>query len=49
MEYYLLLLVLPIPGRGDVGGGDHADSDIDPSEAEYGRAMYCDAANCGRM
>ena len=40
-------MVLPLPGGGDEGDGDRADSDIDPSEAEHGRSIYCDAANSG--
>ena len=40
-------MVLPVPGGGDEGGGDHADLDIDPLEAEQGRAIYCDAADSG--
>ena len=42
-------MVLPVPGRGDEGGGDNADSDVDPSEAEHGRTIYCDAADSGSM
>ena len=40
-------VVLPVPGGGDEGGGDRADSDIDPPEAEHGRAIYCDSADSG--
>ena len=40
-------MVLPLPGEGDEGGGDRADSDINPPEAEHGRAIYCDAADSG--
>ena len=40
-------MVLPVPGGGDEGGGDRADLDIDPPEAEHNRAIYCDAANSG--
>ena len=40
-------MVLPVPGGGDEGGGYRADSDIDPPEAEHGRAIYCDAADSG--
>ena len=40
-------MVLPVPGGGDEGGGNCADSDIDPSEAEHGRAIYCDADDSG--
>ena len=42
-------MVLPVPGEGDEGGGDRADSDVDPSEAEHGRVIYCDAADSGPM
>ena len=42
-------MVLPVPGRGDEGGRDRADPDVDPSEAEHGRAIYCNAANSGPM
>ena len=41
------VVVLPVPGRGNEGGGDRADLDIDPPEAENGRAIYCDAADSG--
>ena len=40
-------MVLPVPGGGDEGGGDRADLDVDPSEAEHGRAIYCNAADSG--
>ena len=40
-------MVLPVTGGGDEGGRDHADLDIDPPEAEHGRAIYCDAADSG--
>ena len=40
-------MVISVPGRGDVGGGDCADSDIDPPEAEHSRAIYCSAADSG--
>ena len=40
-------MVLPVPGGGDEGGGDRADSDTGPPEAEHGRAIYCDAADSG--
>ena len=40
-------VVLTVAGWGDEGGGDCADSDINPLEAEHGRAIYCDAANYG--
>ena len=40
-------VVVPIPVGGDEGGGDFADSDFNPPEAEHGRAIYCDAADSG--
>ena len=40
-------VVLPLPGGGDEGGRDGADSDIDPPEAEHGRKIYCNAAYSG--
>ena len=40
-------MVLPVSGGGDDGGGDRADSDVDPSEAEHGRTIYCDTADSG--
>ena len=42
-------MVLPFPGGSDEGGRDRVDSDVDPSEAEHGRTIYCDAANYGPM
>ena len=41
------MVILPVSGGGDKGGGDRADSDIDPLEAEHGRVIYCDAADYG--
>ena len=41
------VVVLPVPGGGDEGGGDRADSDINPPEAEHGCAIYCNAADSG--
>ena len=38
---------LPVPGGGDEGGGNRADSDIDPPGAEHGCAIYFDAADSG--
>ena len=38
---------LPVPGGGNEGGGNCADSDIDPPEAEHVRAIYFDAADSG--
>ena len=40
-------MVLLVPGGGDEGGRDCADSDINPSEAEHSRAIYCDTDNSG--
>ena len=40
-------VVLPIPGGSTEGGGRREDQDIDPLEAEYGRAIYCDANDYG--
>ena len=40
-------VVLPVPGGRDEGGRDRADSDINPPEAEHGRAIYCSAADYG--
>ena len=42
-------MVIPVPGGGDEGGGDRADLEVDPSEAEHGRAIYCDKADSGPM
>ena len=42
-------VVLPITDGSNEGGGVHADQDVDPSEAEYGRAIYCDATDYGPM
>ena len=38
-------MVLPVTGGSDEGGRDHSDSDLNPSEAEYGRAIYCNASD----
>ena len=43
------VMVLTVPGGGDEGGEDHVDLDVDPSEAEHDRAIYCDAADSGPM
>ena len=40
-------LVLPFSDRSDEGGRDRSDSDVNPPEAEYVRAIYCDAADSG--
>ena len=38
-------VVLPVTGGSNEGGGDRSDSDLNPPEAEYIRAIYCDAAD----
>ena len=38
-------LVTPFIGGSNEGGRDFPDRDINPSEAEYGRAIYCNAAD----
>ena len=38
-------LALPFVCRNNEGGRDCPDTDVNPSEAEYGRAIYYDAAN----
>ena len=40
-------LVLPFVGGRNEGDRDGSDTDINPPEAEYGRAIYCDAADYG--
>ena len=40
-------LILPVVGWSDEGGRDRLDSDVNPPEAEYGCAIYCDAADSG--
>ena len=42
-------VVLPVPGRSNEGGGGRADPDVDPSEAEHGRVIYCNAVDSGPM
>ena len=42
-------LVLPFVGRSNEGGRDRLDTDVNPPEAEYGHAIYCDAANSGPL
>ena len=42
-------MVLPVPDRGDEGGGDGADPDANPSEAEHVCTIYCDADDSGPM
>ena len=38
-------LVLPFVGGSNEGGRDFPDTDVNPPEVEYGRAIYCDAAD----
>ena len=38
-------VVLPVTGRSNEGGRDCSDLDLNPPEAEYGRTIYCDAAD----
>ena len=38
-------VALPPPGRGYQGSGDRESMDIGPPEAEYGRAIHCNAAD----
>ena len=40
-------LVLPFVGGSDEGGRNRSDTDVNTLEAEYGRAIYCDAADSG--
>ena len=40
-------MVLPFVGRSNEGDRDGSDTDINPTEAEYGRAIYCDTADSG--
>ena len=40
-------MVLPVPVRVYEGGGDRADLDVNPTEAEHGCAIYCDASDSG--
>ena len=42
-------VVLPVPGGGNEGVGDREDPDVDPSEAEHGRTIYCNAADSRPM
>ena len=42
-------VVLPVTGGGNEGGGDRSDSDLDPTEVEQGRAIYCDTADSGHV
>ena len=38
-------LVLAFVGKRNEGDRDRPDTDVNTSEAEYGRAIYCDAAD----
>ena len=40
-------MVLHFIGGSNEGGRDCPDTDVNPPEAEYGRAIYCDAADSG--
>ena len=40
------LVLTFIVGRNE-GGRDRPDTDVNPPEVEYGRAIYCDAADSG--
>ena len=40
-------LVLPVIGGSNEGGRDFLDSDVNPPETEYSRAVYCDAPDSG--
>ena len=40
-------LVLPFVGGSNEGGRDCPGTDVNPPEAEYVRAIYCDAADSG--
>ena len=40
-------MVLPFVGGSNEGYRDCLDTDINPPEAEYGRAIYCDTADSG--
>ena len=42
-------VVLPISDGSNEGGGGSADQYVDPSEAEYGRTIYCNATDSGPM
>ena len=42
-------MVLPRPGGSNEGGRGRSDQDVDPSEAEYGSAIYCNATDSGPM
>ena len=40
-------LLLPLIGRSNERGSNRSDMDVNPQEAEYGHAIYCDAADSG--
>ena len=40
-------LVLTFFGGSNEGGRDRLDTDVNPPEEEYGRAIYCNGANSG--
>ena len=40
---------IPTAGGGNEGGGNGGNTDIYYTEAEYGHAIYCDAADSGPM
>ena len=40
-------LLLPFFGGSDEGSRDRSDTDVNTPEAEYGRTIYCDAADSG--
>ena len=42
-------LGIPTAGGGTEEGGNGGDTDINYPEAEYGRAIYCNAADSGPM
>ena len=42
-------LGIPTAGGGNEGSGNGGDMDIHNMEAEYGRAIYCDATDSGPM
>ena len=42
-------LGIPTAGRGTEGSGNGGDTDIHDTEAEYGRAIYCNATDSGPM
>ena len=40
-------VVLPILGKSTKTGGRREDQDVDPSETEYSRTIYCNATDYG--